>query len=83
MVDLSGEEPSKASLLKLMGNVLIMQSMEAVAEVNVFAEKCGLGTQNMNKLMCQLFPLPPHAIYNQRMLSGDYHQNAVSCLYSH
>lgn len=77
MVDLSGEEPGKASLLKLMGNVLIMTTMETVAEVNVFAEKCGLETQNMQKLMCQVFPNPPHAIYNRRMLNGDYYQKAV------
>lgn len=78
LIDLSGEEAGQASLLKLMGNVLIMTTMEQVAEVNVFAEKCGLGTQNMNKLISQMFPAPPHAIYNQKMLSGDYYQKAVS-----
>lgn len=55
-----------------------MTTMEQVAEVNVFSEKCGLGTQNMKKLMDELFPRPPHAIYNQRMLSGGYYQDAVS-----
>ncbi|KAH8588163.1 6-phosphogluconate dehydrogenase-like protein [Bisporella sp. PMI_857] len=75
LVDLSGEEPGKASLLKIMGNVLIISTMETVAEVNVFAEKCGLGMQNMEKLMGQMFPRPPHAIYNQRMMNGDYYKN--------
>jgi 3-hydroxyisobutyrate dehydrogenase-like beta-hydroxyacid dehydrogenase len=77
IIDLSGEEPGTASLLKLMGNVLIMSTMETVAEVNVFAEKCGLGTNNMQKLMSAMFPNPPHAIYNRRMLSGDYYQAEV------
>lgn len=78
LIDLSGEEFTKASLLKLLGNVLIMTTMETVAEVNVFAEKCGLGTHNMAKLMNQIFPGPPHSIYNQRMLSGEYYRNTVS-----
>jgi 3-hydroxyisobutyrate dehydrogenase-like beta-hydroxyacid dehydrogenase len=77
MVDLSGEKHGQASLLKLMGNVLIMTTMETVAEVNVFAEKTGLGTQNMEKLMNQLFPQPPHAIYNKKILNGDYYQKEV------
>lgn len=77
IVDLSGEEPGTALLLKLMGNVIILATMETVAEVNVFAEKCGLGVRNMNKLMTALFPNPPHAAYNDRMLSGDYHRTTV------
>lgn len=77
IIDLGGEEHGMASLLKLMGNVLIMSTMETVAEVNVFAEKCGLGTDNMQKLMSAMFPNPPHAIYNRRMLSGDYYQGEV------
>lgn len=60
-----------------MGNILIMTTMETVAEVNVFAEKSGLGTQNMKKLMDQMFPKPPHSIYNKRMLDGDYYQEPV------
>ncbi|KAL9616135.1 MAG: hypothetical protein Q9160_008964 [Pyrenula sp. 1 TL-2023] len=51
-----------------------MSTMETVAEVNVFAEKCGLGTDNMRKLMGAVFPRPPHAIYDKRMLSGDYYR---------
>lgn len=77
IIDLRGEAHGVASLLKLMGNVLIMCTMETVAEVNVFAEKCGLGTNNMQKLVSAMFPRPPHAVYNRRMLSGDYYQAEV------
>ncbi|KAA8643965.1 NAD(P)-dependent oxidoreductase [Aspergillus tanneri] len=73
VVDLSGEELGTSSLLKLMGNFLIMATMETVAEVNVLAEKTGLGTKNMSKLMNVMFPNPPHAVYNRRMVSGEYH----------
>ncbi|KAJ6164415.1 6-phosphogluconate dehydrogenase-like protein [Penicillium chermesinum] len=61
-----------AELLKLMGNFLIMATIETVAEVNVFAEKCKIGTANMNKLLSAMFPEPPHALYNRQMLTGEY-----------
>jgi 3-hydroxyisobutyrate dehydrogenase-like beta-hydroxyacid dehydrogenase len=55
-----------------MGNFLIMATIETVAEVNVFAEKCKVGTANMNKLLSAMFPEPPHALYNRQMLTGEY-----------
>lgn len=39
IIDLNGEVASKASLLKFMGNVLILSTMETVAEANVLSEK--------------------------------------------
>jgi 3-hydroxyisobutyrate dehydrogenase-like beta-hydroxyacid dehydrogenase len=81
VVDLSGEEPASGSLLKLLGNVVILTTMETVAEANVFAEKAGVGAENMGKFMDTLFPRPPHTVYNQRMLSGGYHKSQV--LYSY
>ena len=77
VVDLSGEEPAKASLLKVIGNVLIMTTMETVAEAHVFAEKTGLGTGHMQNLIATLFPRPPHTIYSAKMVSGDYYQQEV------
>ena len=38
IVDLSGEEPAEASLLKCIGNVLIMTTIETIAEAYAFAE---------------------------------------------
>ncbi|KAL2816682.1 6-phosphogluconate dehydrogenase-like protein [Aspergillus granulosus] len=71
IVDLSGENPGAALLLKLMGNFLIMATIETVAEAHAFAETCGIGTKNMDKLMAAVFPRPPHALYNHQMLSGE------------
>jgi hypothetical protein len=51
--------------------------METVAEVNVFAEKTGLGTGPMQQLITTLFPRPPHTVYAQKMLSGDYYKAKV------
>jgi 3-hydroxyisobutyrate dehydrogenase-like beta-hydroxyacid dehydrogenase len=77
VVDLSGEEPGNASLLKMIGNVLILSTMETVAELHVFAEKTGLGTPSMAKLLSTLFPRGPHTVYSGKMLGGEYHQGQV------
>lgn len=76
MIDLSGEEHGKASLLKIIGNVMIMTTMETVAEMNVFAEKTGLGTGNIQKLI-EGFPKVAHTVYSNRMINGEYYQGEV------
>ena len=76
VIDLSGEEPGQASLLKMIGNVMILSTMEMVAEVNVFAEKVGLGTANAQKLV-EAFPKATSALYSKRMNGGGYHRDEV------
>ncbi len=70
VVDLGGEEPAKSSLLKCTGNVLIMTTIEQIAEAHVFAEKSGLGTKHMASLIETIFPRPPHTVYSSKMVSG-------------
>ena len=77
VVDLSGEEAGKASLLKIIGNVLIMTTMEACAEINVFAEKTGLGVKNAQKLIDNFSHAAAHTIYSSKMNSGAYYKEEV------
>lgn len=49
VIDLSDEKHGQASLLKMIGNIMIMSTMEMAAGVNVFAEKVGLGPTNAQK----------------------------------
>ena len=77
VVDLSGEEAGKASLLKIVGNVLIMTTMETCAEINVFAEKTGLGVENAQKLIDNFPHAAAHTIYSSKMVNGDYYQKEV------
>jgi 3-hydroxyisobutyrate dehydrogenase-like beta-hydroxyacid dehydrogenase len=77
VVDLSGEEAGKASLLKIIGNVLIMTTMETCAEINVFAEKTGLGVENAQKLIDNFPHAAAHTVYSNKMLNGDYYQKEV------
>lgn len=78
IIDLSDEEPGQASLLKMIGNVMVMSTMEMVAEVNVFAEKAGLGPKNGQKLV-EAFPKAASALYSKRMNGGEYHRGEVRC----
>ena len=82
VVDLSGEEPAKSSLLKCIGNVLIMTTIEQIAEAHVFAEKSGLGTTHMASLIEIMFPSPPHTVYSSKMVSGDYAKGEVRTMQS-
>ena len=76
VINLSDEEPGQASLLKMIGNVMIMSTMEMVAEVNVFAEKTGLGATHAQKLV-EAFPKAASVLYSKRMNNGDYYQGEV------
>ena len=77
VVDLSGEEAGKASLLKIIGNVLIMTTMEACAEIIVFAEKTGLGVRNVQKLIDNFPHAAAHSIYSIKMINGNYYKKEV------
>ncbi|EKV06154.1 6-phosphogluconate dehydrogenase family protein [Penicillium digitatum] len=46
-----GEDATKSSLLKIAGNIITVNIMEAVGEAQVFAEKTGLGTGPMEELI--------------------------------
>ncbi|KAF6234648.1 hypothetical protein HO173_007274 [Letharia columbiana] len=55
VIDLSDEKHGQASLLKMIGNNMIMSTMETAAEVNVFTKKVGLGPANAQN-MVEAFP---------------------------
>lgn len=77
VVPLNDQQPGDASTIKLIGNTLIMSAMESIAEALVFAEKTGVGAKSMQSLIQTLFPLPPHSVYLQKMMSGEYCGSAV------
>lgn len=80
IVDFSGEEPGKASLLKNIGNIILLTTMEMVSETHVFAEKSGLGVANLQKLLEALLPTGPALIYSRGMSSGRYYHESVGFL---
>ena len=72
-IDYSGEEPSKALLLKLVGNTLVLSMVEALSEGHTLAEKTGLGVENLHKFVETMFP-GPYVAYSNRLRSGDYYK---------
>jgi 3-hydroxyisobutyrate dehydrogenase-like beta-hydroxyacid dehydrogenase len=67
-----GPDVSKATLLKITGNTMILGMVEILSEALVFAEKSGLGTDNLNSFVQLMFPGSPFAAYSTQILSGGY-----------
>ncbi|KAI0844475.1 hypothetical protein F5Y00DRAFT_248685 [Daldinia vernicosa] len=68
---LVGEEPEKATLLKTTGNFLMAGLMELIAEAHVFAEKTGLGSAALERLLELNFGTVAHSD-SVRMTTGVY-----------
>ncbi|BCR86460.1 NAD(P)-dependent oxidoreductase [Aspergillus chevalieri] len=66
-----GEDATKAALLKIAGNIVTVNMMEAVGEAQVFAERTGLGTGPMEELIGEAFG-PVAGGYSKRLTTGAY-----------
>jgi 3-hydroxyisobutyrate dehydrogenase-like beta-hydroxyacid dehydrogenase len=73
IVDFSGQNVGKATLLKVIGNTFILNMVETLSEGHVLAEKSGLGNENLHQFIETMFP-GPYAAYSTRMMSGDYYK---------
>jgi 3-hydroxyisobutyrate dehydrogenase-like beta-hydroxyacid dehydrogenase len=71
IIDLSGQDCGKSTLLKLIGNTFIMNMVEALAQGHTLAETSGLGVDNLHKFIELMFP-GPYTAYSNRMREGDY-----------
>ncbi|KAJ5950509.1 uncharacterized protein N7479_008922 [Penicillium vulpinum] len=67
----TGEDATRSSLLKIAGNIVTVNMMEAVGEAQVFAEKTGLGTAAMEELIGEAFG-PVAGGYSKRLTTGAY-----------
>ncbi|EHY59042.1 hypothetical protein HRR83_001688 [Exophiala dermatitidis] len=72
-IDFSGQEPSKATLLKIIGNTFIVSMVETLSEGHVIAEKSGLGVDELHKFIEIMFP-GPYTAYSNRLRTGDYYK---------
>ncbi|KAL4783086.1 hypothetical protein BJX76DRAFT_348860 [Aspergillus varians] len=67
----SASDVGRASLLKVLGNTFILNTVETLAEGLVVAEKSGLGVDAYRQWVTTMFP-GPFAKYAERMVTGDY-----------
>ena len=72
IVDYSDQAPSKATLLKIVGNTFIVSMVTTLAEGHVIAQTSGLGTDELHKFIEVMFP-GPYVAYSNRMMNGDYY----------
>ena len=72
-IDFSDQSPSKATLLKIIGNTFIMSMVTTLSEGHTVAEKSGLGVEQLHQFIEIMFP-GPYTAYSTRMISGDYHK---------
>ena len=72
-IDFSDQTPSKATLLKLIGNTFIMSMVTTLSEGHTIAEKSGLGVDQLHQFIEIMFP-GPYTAYSTRMKSGDYYK---------
>jgi 3-hydroxyisobutyrate dehydrogenase-like beta-hydroxyacid dehydrogenase len=72
-IDYSDQPPSKATLLKIIGNTFIASMISTISEGQTLAEKSGLGADQLHLFIETMFP-GPHAAYSTRMKSGDYYK---------
>lgn len=73
VIDLSDQDPGKASLLKIIGNTFTLSMVTALSEGYSMAEKTGLGTLELQQFIDTMFS-GPYTAYSNRMLSGDYYK---------
>ncbi|KAI9374039.1 hypothetical protein BJX61DRAFT_532705 [Aspergillus egyptiacus] len=65
------QDVGRATLLKVLGNTFILNTVETLAEGLVAAEKSGLGTEVYQQWVNTMFP-GPFAKYADRMATGEY-----------
>lgn len=66
-----GTDVSKSSLTKIAGNICVVSFMEVISEAHVFAEKTGLGSSVLEKLLGDMFG-PVIESYSKRITTGVY-----------
>ncbi|CAG8940268.1 unnamed protein product [Penicillium salamii] len=66
-----GEDVRKSSLLKISGNILVISFMEVIAEAQVFAEVTGIGNQQLEEFIGNMFG-PVLESYSKRITAGAY-----------
>ncbi|KAL4935463.1 hypothetical protein BDV06DRAFT_234306 [Aspergillus oleicola] len=67
----AAKDVGRASLMKVLGNTFILNTVESLAEGLVAAEKSGLGVDAYRQWVNSMFP-GPFAKYAERMATGDY-----------
>ncbi|KAI0919997.1 hypothetical protein AcW1_002889 [Taiwanofungus camphoratus] len=67
-----GANVEKAATFKLIGNSMILGSLEILAEAFTLSEKAGIGAPVTYEFVKDMFPAPPFINYGGRMVRDDF-----------
>lgn len=71
VIDL-GQNIEKAPTFKLLGNSMILGTLEILAEAYTLAEKAGIDAENVHSLVREILPAPGTVAYSDKMLHDKY-----------
>ncbi|KAJ7660129.1 NAD-P-binding protein [Mycena polygramma] len=71
VIDL-GEDLEKAPTFKLIGNSMILGTLEVLAESYTLAEKAGIGASDVHRYVQAMFPAPGMMRYSERISQEDF-----------
>lgn len=71
VIDL-GENITKAPTFKLLGNSMILGTLEILAEAYTLSEKAGIGAENLHTLVQEILPAPGTVTYSEKMLNDKF-----------
>lgn len=71
VIDL-GENIEKAPTLKLLGNSLILGTLEVLAEAHTLGEKSGIGAKTLHELVKEILPAPGIVAYSEKILHDNF-----------
>ncbi|KAG8713033.1 hypothetical protein FRC08_013767 [Ceratobasidium sp. 394] len=74
VIDLGGNV-EKAAAMKLIGNAFILGSLELIAETQTLADKSGVGAEQLDAFINDMFPVPLLINYSKKMLHDSFDGN--------
>ncbi|CAE6454030.1 unnamed protein product [Rhizoctonia solani] len=74
VIDLGGNV-EKAAAMKLIGNSFILGSLELIAETQTLADKAGVGAEQLDAFISDMFPVPMLVNYSKKMLNDSFDGN--------
>ncbi|CAE7140915.1 unnamed protein product [Rhizoctonia solani] len=74
VIDLGGNV-EKAAAMKLIGNSFILGALELIAETQTLADKAGVGAEQVDSFLNDMFPVPLLVNYSKKMLNDSFDGN--------
>ncbi|KAN0064797.1 hypothetical protein ACQY0O_001854 [Thecaphora frezii] len=68
-----GSDPERAASFKLIGNSLIVSTIEMLSETMTLADKTGVGAERLYEFLEEFYPAPSALGYGKKILTNNFH----------